>query len=876
MKTKRFKTSMLIGLLCLLFVPVSAQTARLQSVSKNGNTDKATIKLIVEEVWGDNSGYHLLLDSTATMYDEYYIYGLSSNLEKIYEATTSRMPEDADMTYSSFVAENSSDSIQINPGTYDMLIINVAPNAPVYAGLEYSNTNNISFVAGLTYVFTVTLAENGSSHTTSYSPPVEMELSQLLLPATGCGMDSLTVSIGIRNNGGDFPAGLNAKFTIDGSNDTVSETIGFDIRSGQDTLYHFQGKLPLAKGLQAVVRAWIDPEGKDSAPKNNSASGIVLQHEALALPHHFDMATEMAPGDENAYVVTDSIAFNFVQETPLVSACFEMKAGIRYRLSYQYIAGTTIAEAPSTYHVLFGQAALPIEDWDIAKTESNAYSLDFIADEILLEVEENGTYAFCFLPDEYSVDMAFQDIRIDTLPEFDLCIQQFHTDLPSILLSSQLSNRSFHGSATISNRGYADIDSARIQILSGDNLLYETYTDLDYNTEKKLEWELALKDLPVGLNRITAKIDMIPDQDAYQADNFAYDTITVSDSIMAYDRMPDDPDEYWGIYSVGSEEEIEFGLPFHLTAGDTLTGISVGWTKEEENDISLVIYAWNDSLQLCGETILDMDTKKGTRRGQTLYPVKPLILDSGSYMFAVRLTGFGLAADMKEGGVLYVTSYDPILKQTDLGFPSIRAVFGATETEQQPADIPDVAVLEILHPADSGRFSSQETISALIENKNAYPASFSVYLNVNGEMFQQDVQMAALSRQEVGFQADLSKAGTYYELTLFTSLDGDTDRSNDTLSKTVYCTKETNNESAAAKASLDLYPNPVSQLLHIKSSAEAIQQVSIMNVNGRMITDSRGLCTQEFRLNVESLSPGLYLARVRTEAGWATLRFIIR
>lgn len=648
----------------------------------SADSGKARIVLQVEAPWGDGSGYHLLLDPTATMYEDYYIYGVSSHLSEIYDAATLRMPENADMTYEHFVAENSSDTLLVEPGTYDMLILNVKPGSPVYAGEGYSNVNDIEFTAGLTYLFTVRLADNGSTHTTLYNPPAEMELLRLLLPATGCGLDSLQAGIAFRNNGAGYPAGLQVGYTIEGSVDTVRETLDFAIEAGQDTVYYFNRKTALSENALSVVRAWIEPVLGESLVSNNTASSVVMRHEPVSLPHAFDAASEMVPADVNAYQTEEEAIYALTQQVPLVSVCFEMEAGTSYRLSYEFLAGSEMLEGvPSTYYVLFGNASLPLEDWAIAKADSSAYAIEFAPGETLFSPEETGTYAFCFLPGEYSLGMAFRNIRIDPLAETDLRISRFVTDLPVSLPESQVENRSFNASVTVSNRGFSDADSAMVSILSNEEVLYAFPVDLPYGSEETLAFKVPLKPLSIGTVLLEARIDPKNGQDEQSGDNFLLDTLAITDSLMVYDRMPDNPDHYWDYFSIGSDSEIEFGLPFALTAPDTLTRVSIGWTKEEDKEISINIYPWNDSLQSLGTAVGSLSTRKGTSRGQTEYALEPVILDSGSYMITVKMQGFGLAADRMGGGVLYVTSMSPILKQTDLGFPSIRAIFGRVRPE---------------------------------------------------------------------------------------------------------------------------------------------------------------------------------------------------
>ena len=134
--------------------------------------------------------------------------------------------------------------------------------------------------------------------------------------------------------------------------DTIRETVGFAVRAGSDILYHFSGKLPLETGRQSVVRAWITPATGEARTYDNYASGLLMRHEPFDLPHHFRMESDMLPGDVDTYVLSGDTASNFVPGVPLVSSCFTMEEGLWYRLSYEYVAGSEMLDAPSSYQIL--------------------------------------------------------------------------------------------------------------------------------------------------------------------------------------------------------------------------------------------------------------------------------------------------------------------------------------------------------------------------------------------------------------------------------------------------------------------------------------------------------------------------------------------
>ena len=112
-----------------------------------------TVILTAGDVWGDGSGYQMLLDADATAYDNFSTNGISD-----YSIFEYLIPTNADYSAStSNVVVNSSVSIQIPAGTYDCFIANPTPGDQVYVAGTSGNVggriDNYVFVAGKTYEF---------------------------------------------------------------------------------------------------------------------------------------------------------------------------------------------------------------------------------------------------------------------------------------------------------------------------------------------------------------------------------------------------------------------------------------------------------------------------------------------------------------------------------------------------------------------------------------------------------------------------------------------------------------------------------------------------------------------------------------------------
>ena len=132
----------------------------------------ATVILTAGDVWGDGSGYQMLLDADATAYGSIIPTegGLTSSgngSEALYNEFEFKIPENADgLLTTSNVVLNSSVTIMIPAGIYDWCITNPTPGDRVWIASANGNIpgryDDYEFLADHKYVFTVTL--NGDSN----------------------------------------------------------------------------------------------------------------------------------------------------------------------------------------------------------------------------------------------------------------------------------------------------------------------------------------------------------------------------------------------------------------------------------------------------------------------------------------------------------------------------------------------------------------------------------------------------------------------------------------------------------------------------------------------------------------------------------------
>lgn len=84
----------------------------------------------------------------------------------------------------------------------------------------------------------------------------------------------------------------------------------------------------------------------------------------------------------------------------------------------------------------------------------------------------------------------------------------------------------------------------------------------------------------------------------------------------------------------------------------------------------------------------------------------------------------------------------------------------------------------------------------------------------------------------------------------------------------------TGTESDASILGAILYPNPAQENVTVFCDA-GIQEVEILDINGRVLFAKQGLNQDTFVYNVEKLSPGLYFAKVRSSQGLQVLKFTV-
>ncbi|HOS46981.1 MAG TPA: CotH kinase family protein [Bacteroidia bacterium] len=72
---------------------------------------------------------------------------------------------------------------------------------------------------------------------------------------------------------------------------------------------------------------------------------------------------------------------------------------------------------------------------------------------------------------------------------------------------------------------------------------------------------------------------------------------------------------------------------------------------------------------------------------------------------------------------------------------------------------------------------------------------------------------------------------------------------------------------------ISAFPNPTSDRLTVSSGYNLMSSVTVMDLSGKVISDFRDINGGQFEINTSALSAGIYLVKIVTDAGAATLKF---
>lgn len=649
-----------------------------------------------------------------------------------------------------------------------------------------SNTNGYSI-----------MLDNVKVDSGSASGIPDLVVQKVILPTSACGLGTQErIGVQLNNIGAYDLTDYTLTCTIDGTelssqvfHDTLflnePRTVWFDTVAdfssiGKTYEVSISGSVNIAEGSMTENRL-----------EDNEASASVTHYAPATIPFStdFSLAKDRADWAYDAESWTFDTTYGLFANIgldPMMSRCLSLEEGQGYRFSFEYMAGIGFMGMYlyEDFDLMYGLTGTDLSTWDTLMSFKDEYSGDFTIAEQTFLCETSGDYVFAFVPRTANGTLYIESVDVTLWAAYDVRLNQFRS-LPR-LLPADLANAPSAVQVTIENRGMEDIEEAEVRIYDSKDQLAGSKT-----ISLGASGEIARAEIPVSLSgykaddhdTLTAVVS-IPDQTDSEDDNRLSMPLNITREEMAYDRMTD---EMYSEYNlIGTDGRFGCGLPFLINASDTLTGVSVGWGAEGSMEFELQIHEWNPETKTLGELVYSGSFNKESGIGQIEYSLPAMLLDSSWYMFAVVLTGEFLVADLLPGGLLYLTTTDPVIEQENLGYPAIRPLLG--EGALYSADF---AVTQFLKPIEQGLFAVNEPVVVEVANNGFSAAGVNVKLFVDNELIgTENVSVEGYRRTEIEFTADLSEAGEHRILAV-AECERDVNPANDSLQMVILCEKAT-------------------------------------------------------------------------------------
>ena len=764
---------------------------------KSGDSDKATVKLVVDGMLEDESGFQVLLYKDSRMadtltLDDYDEIANVGNIRHYYDVATAKIPEDA-TSVANWVIDDEAET-SVDGGIYDAIVVNPYDYAGEMSYWVITNSvlNDFEFENGCTYVFGLEIID-GESVASSFLMPFDLKVEELVLPMSCEVGNEVEIKLAVTNNGTVDVENFELWYCVDpeadseAEPDTVKQSVSAKLEAGQTETYTFTAKLEqIRENSLYEIHAGVTPFSSEVNVADNTVAGCFVKQEGMTeLPYAFDLDHYgMIPSNSEAWGFEDGIALNdFEPNSPLVSRCFDLKGGKAYRLSYDYIAGFDflgIFQIPEDYHIGFGLESEPVSEWEVVLEEEEVFAADWVRKDVLLKPEEDGTYAFCFTADDLGYLM-LQNISVTEVADYDARLNAFYTGLAPVMPLKQV-NGTFTAALTVQNRGLRTMDEATVEVkMNGTVVGSATVKNIGLDSIVDVLVPLTVNGLKVGDRpKFVAAVSLADEAETERTDNQMEQEVEVSAYVMAYDNQ-----SYQDAIG-GNGYSLAIGNLFTLGVKDTLTSVSLGWYEYEEMNVGIRIQKWNPTTRTLDATVYETEVRRGTAAGLREYKIPSIILEAGTYMVsAVQFgtTNFALLVDDNEAGVFYVMDEDMVIEQPGYGYPVIRVAFGPDAKPMAK----DILVSEIKKPKETGMFAVNQEVLAVVSNQGYEAAQVPIFLSVNGQIKATNtVDLAAYGRQEVSFIADLSASNTEYVIKVFSALEGDADPTNDTCTKIVH------------------------------------------------------------------------------------------
>ena len=398
---------------------------------------KAQVTIILEahDVWGDGTGYQLLLDADhntyGTIIPETGALTASGDVPaSVYAEFEYKVPANADGALSTQnMVQDGSVTITIPAGTYDFCITNPTPGGRMWiagGGIDPTRADDYVFVDGNTYHFLMvmngendacqlTVTANPTTPTILPSPTVvnfgnihlgetatqTVTLNNYLLTAPVTATTSAPFEISCNGS----PFGTSASIPAAGGTLSVryaptaagthSNTITLSSTEAPDATVTLTGTaidcgnitVPFTEGFESTIDCWTMISAD---PANDDRFGIYADANAYEGSHDFRFSSYNSASDYNQWLITPELTLN-ANETYLVK--FFYKA---YNIADTFkVMYSTTNNNPSSFTML--------ADYSTVNTSWTEVTHQLPAGTKYVAIKYNGYYKFYLYVDNFSI-----------------------------------------------------------------------------------------------------------------------------------------------------------------------------------------------------------------------------------------------------------------------------------------------------------------------------------------------------------------------------------------------------------------------------------------------------------------------------------------
>ena len=622
----------------------------------------------------------------------------------------------------------------------------------------------------------------------TYVGTPDVAISEILLPVSACDLSATTpLQVRVANYGRADITTMKLTYVLDGGTPVEQEFGALPMQ--EDTLLTFTQTMDLSaigKHVVEVEAEILTSAGNDEENlENNTAKDSLINFEPMPAPFVTDFSVPEQAANWTGDWSYDAATGGYIAALadPLISRCVILEEGASYRFTMEYTAGMSFfgMDFPETFYIVYGISGTDVTTWDTLWSEPEAYEESFVSGDASFVCEAAGNYAFGVLSSGY---LWISEISVAEITDYDVRINSYALPLARLVPVEHV-NGEMTVNVEVQNRGALAV-SAKVDVLNGEEVLGTATVELpEADAVATAEIDFTLSGFEVDDEfTLTFRASVVDHADEdLTADNEMQKTVVVSQDEMAYDNVTDamfaDPSSW----AIGSDSRLAAGIPFTLAVQDTLTEIAIGWGAPADEDVTLTIHKWDATTQILGALVYETTGTAGNESQFVRYETPGLLLDPGDYMISEASAGYILMADGSEEGILYVTSAEPPIAQSGLGYPAIRAIFGSDAVLKAK----DAEATEIVSPRGDGLFAANQEVVVKVTNLGYEEVTVPVVLQVNKEepIGPQTVTLEPYASGEVTFSADMSAPSTQYVLTAITRLEGDEDASNDTVTKVV-------------------------------------------------------------------------------------------